>query len=108
NGLGHCGACHTPKNVMFGDKKSAAFTGETVDHWFSANLTGSKTDGRGRWSKGDMVQYLKTGQNTHAVAVGSMQEVITLSTSKMQDSDLGAIAEYLKSLPTKGEVEPKT
>ena len=42
NGLGHCGACHTPKNVMFGDKKDAAFTGETIDHWFSANLTGSK------------------------------------------------------------------
>jgi mono/diheme cytochrome c family protein len=108
NGLGHCGACHTPKNVMFGDKKDAAFTGETVDHWFSANLTGSKRDGLGRWSAADIVQYLKTGQNTHAVAVGSMQEVITLSTSKMQDRDLGAIAEYLKSLPAQAATNPKS
>jgi mono/diheme cytochrome c family protein len=107
NGLGHCGACHTPKNVMFGDKKDAAFTGETVDHWFSANLTGSKRDGLGSWSKNDIVQYLKTGQNTHAVAVGSMQEVITLSTSKMQDGDLAAIAEYLTSLPAQAAVNPK-
>lgn len=107
NGLGHCGACHTPKNVMFGDKKDAAFTGETVDHWFSANLTGSKRDGLGSWNKADIVQYLKTGQNTHAVAVGSMQEVITLSTSKMQDGDLAAIAEYLKSLPAQAAASPK-
>ena len=36
-----------------------------------------------------------------------MQEVITLSTSKMQDSDLAAIAEYLKSLPAQAEAHPK-
>lgn len=107
NGLGHCGACHTPKNAMFGDKKDAAFTGETVDHWFSANLTGSKGDGLGKWNKADIVQYLKTGQNSHAVAVGSMQEVITLSTSRMLDADLAAIAEYLKSLPSQAAANPK-
>jgi mono/diheme cytochrome c family protein len=107
NGLGHCGACHTPKNVLFGDKINVAFTGETLDHWFSANLTGSKQDGLGTWSKADIVQYLKTGQNTRAIAVGSMQEVVTLSTSKMQDSDLGAIAEYLKSLPAQSTAVPE-
>jgi mono/diheme cytochrome c family protein len=94
--------------VLFGDKKDAAFTGETLDHWFSANLTGSKRDGLGRWSMADIMQYLKTGQNMHAVAVGSMQEVITLSTSKMQDGDLAAIAEYLKSLPAQAEANPKS
>jgi mono/diheme cytochrome c family protein len=107
NGLGHCGACHTPKNVIFGDKKDAAFTGETIDHWFSANLTGSRRDGLGHWTTADIVQYLKTGQNSHAVAVGSMQEVITLSTSKMKDSDLAAVAEYLKSLPAQADAHPK-
>jgi mono/diheme cytochrome c family protein len=107
NGLGHCGACHTPKNALFGDKKDAVFTGETIDHWFSANLTESKRDGLGSWNSADIAQYLKTGQNTHAVAVGSMQEVITLSTSKMQDADLSAIAEYLKSLPAQKTADPK-
>lgn len=108
NGLGHCGACHTPKNVVFGDKKNVEFTGETIDHWFSANLTGNKRDGLGRWSKAEIVQYLKTGQNMHAVAVGPMQEVITLSTSRMQDGDLAAIAEYLKSLPAQAEVSSES
>jgi mono/diheme cytochrome c family protein len=36
-----------------------------------------------------------------------MQEVIMLSTSRMQDSDLGAIAEYLKSLPAQSAANPK-
>ena len=62
----------------------------------------------GTWSKADIVQYLKTGQNTRAIAVGSMQEVIMLSTSKMQDSDLNAIAQYLKSLPAQNAASPKT
>jgi mono/diheme cytochrome c family protein len=101
NGLGHCGACHTPKNAMFGDRKDAAFTGETIDYWFSANLTGSRRDGLGDWSAADIVQYLKTGRNEHAAAAGSMLEVITTSTSRMRDGDLAAIAEYLKSLPPK-------
>jgi mono/diheme cytochrome c family protein len=108
NGLGHCGVCHTPKNIVFGDKKTAMFTGETLDHWFSANLTGDKRDGLGRWSKADIVRYLRTGQNTRAVAVGSMQEVISLSTSKMADSDLDAIAEYLKGLPAQSEIDRKS
>lgn len=101
NGLGHCGECHTPKNVLFGDEKGKTFTGETIDGWFSSNLTGARRDGLGGWSGADVVEYLKTGRNRHAVATGPMQEVVTGSTSLMHDDDLAAIAEYLKSLPPK-------
>ena len=107
NGLGHCGECHTPKNALFGDRRDKAFTGETIDGWFSSNLTGARRDGLGGWSAGDVVEYLKTGRNRHAVAAGPMQEVITVSTSLMGDGDLAAIAEYLKSLPPKETAEPK-
>jgi mono/diheme cytochrome c family protein len=107
NGLGHCGECHTPKNALFGDEKGNAFTGETVNDWFSANLTGSERDGLGKWSVGEIVQYLKAGRNVHAVASGSMQEIVTVSTSLMNDGDLTAIAEYLKSLPPQKATSPK-
>jgi mono/diheme cytochrome c family protein len=46
NGPGHCAACHTPKNVMFGDRNKLAMTGETIDNWFAANLTAGQRDGR--------------------------------------------------------------
>lgn len=99
NGLGHCGACHTPKTALFGDIKGRALTGGTVTHWFAANLTGSTVDGLGTWRHDDVVQFLATGHNRYAIAAGSMQEKVTSSTSHMRDADRSAIATYLKSLP---------
>jgi mono/diheme cytochrome c family protein len=77
---------------------SKALTGAVLENWFSANLTGAKVDGLGSWSAADVAQYLATGHNRYATAAGSMQEKITLSTSRMMDSDRLAIAAYLKDL----------
>jgi mono/diheme cytochrome c family protein len=99
NGLGHCAECHTPKNILFGDKKDNALTGGTQEGWFSANLNGNMHGGLGKWSAAEIVQYLKTGRNKYAWAAGSMQEKVSSSTSHMRDDDLMAIAVYLKSLP---------
>src|SRR5579863_6148619 len=32
-GLAHCGACHTPRNVLGAERTSAAFSGGDVDDW---------------------------------------------------------------------------
>jgi mono/diheme cytochrome c family protein len=98
-GLGHCGACHTPKDRLFGDEMNRVYQGGVVDNWFAANLTPAPRDGIGAWSEADIVQFLKTGRNQFTTAAGSMQDVITLSTSRMTDADLMAIATYLKALP---------
>src|SRR5665213_3172560 len=42
NGLGHCASCHTPKTVLFGDKRDQALEGGVVDHWFAPNITGGE------------------------------------------------------------------
>lgn len=99
NGIGHCGGCHTPKNFLFADKTEQAFQGDVVDGWFAANLTGTKSDGLGYWTEADLVQYLRTGKNRFGNVTGSMQGVVSFSTSRMSDTDLVAIATYLKSLP---------
>lgn len=98
NGVGHCGGCHTPKNFFFADKTAQAFQGDVIDGWFAANLTESQPDGLGSWTESDLVQYLRTGKNRYGYVTGSMQEVISESTSRMSDTDLAAIASYLKSL----------
>lgn len=98
-GLGHCGACHTPKNLLFGDQMNRSYEGGLVDHWFAANLTPAPRDGLGAWNTGDIVQFLKTGRNRFSTAAGSMQDVIARSTSRMTDADLMAIATYLAALP---------
>ena len=50
------------------------------------------------WSAEDVATYLKTGHNRHAAAAGLMGEVVDLSTSKMTDDDVKAIAAYLKDV----------
>jgi mono/diheme cytochrome c family protein len=96
-GLGHCGECHTPKNMLGGDRTSAPYRGGLLQGWFAPNITGTPRIGVGDWSVDDIVEYLKTGHNAHAAASGPMAEEIVNSSSRMTDADLKAIAVYLKS-----------
>src|SRR3546814_11598338 len=56
-------------------------------------------DGLGQWTENDIAEYLKTGSNRHGSAVGPMAEVVSFTTSRLNDADLKAIAVYLKDLP---------
>ena len=97
-GPGHCGTCHTPKTLLGADR-AAALTGASLQGWFSPEITGAKPRGIGGWSADDIVTYLKSGWNAHAVASGPMAEVVERSTSQMTEDDLNAIAVYLKDQP---------
>ena len=103
-GPGHCGSCHTPRGLAFNEKaldESAApfLAGALLDGWYAPSLRGDHNTGLGRWSEAQIVQFLKTGRNEHAVVYGSMTEAFNNSTQFMTDQDLMAIARYLKSLP---------
>ena len=99
-GLGHCGACHTPRGIAFqekamtneGSKGKFFLAGETVEAWRALSL-------RNLWTVEDTVLLLKTGQNRFTSVSGNMVEVIHHSTQYFSDGDLTAIATYLKSLP---------
>ncbi len=104
-GVGHCGACHTPKNMFGADKRSRAFGGGPVQGWFAPRLDGADRSGLKSWSVEDVAEYLQSGRNGKSHADGLMAEVIVNSTSKMRDSDVRAIAVYLKDLPA-GAPEP--
>jgi mono/diheme cytochrome c family protein len=98
SGAAHCGACHAPKN-LFGADKGTALTGTSLQGWFAPDLTGDRNAGLGSWSTADVVEYLQTGRNNHSIASGPMAEAVENSTSKMNNTDLQAIAVYLKDLP---------
>jgi mono/diheme cytochrome c family protein len=93
-GAGHCGTCHTPKNVF-----GAAFGGGLVQDQFAPRLDAAPRSGLKSWSVDDIVEYLRSGRNGRSHAGGLMAEVVANSTSKMSDSDVRAIAVYLKDLP---------
>jgi mono/diheme cytochrome c family protein len=98
-GLGHCGACHTPKNWLGADRTSALFKGGKFEDWFAPNVTDDALKGLNGWSVDDIAEYLQTGRNTYAQAGGPMGEVVQYSTSHMTRQDIEAIALYLKGLP---------
>jgi len=103
-GLGHCGACHTPRGLLLQeqalDESGEAFlSGALLDHWFASSLNGDPNAGLGRWNETDIAEFLKTGKNRFGTAFGTMVEVVNNSTRHMSDADLRGIATYLKSLP---------
>jgi mono/diheme cytochrome c family protein len=98
-GLGHCGACHTPRNLFGAAKGGERFQGASLQDWYAPSLAGDLRSGLGGWSADELVTFLKTGRNDRTVAYGPMSEVITNSTSKLSDADLKSIAAYLKDMP---------
>jgi alcohol dehydrogenase (quinone), cytochrome c subunit len=103
-GLGHCGACHTPRGIAWQEKalddSSADYlSGAELDAWYAPDLRGDMRNGLGTWSKDDIVAFLKNGHNRGGTAFGSMIDVVNNSTPYLSDGDIDAIADYLKSLP---------
>ena len=105
-GLGHCGACHTPFNAFGANKADKYLQGNQIDYWTAPNITNDTQSGLGKWSVEDIVQYLKTGQTGKTLANGPMKDVIENSTSKMPEADLKAIAVYLKERGAAGSPAP--
>jgi mono/diheme cytochrome c family protein len=99
-GLAHCGACHTPDNWLGGTKHSEPFEGGDAGlHWSAPGLGSNIRDGVGGWSTAEIVEYLKTGANIKSASAGPMSDVVMNSTQYLSDTDLNAIALYLKERP---------
>jgi len=102
-GLGHCGACHTPRGFAWQEKAldddtSGYLSGALLDAWYAPNLRGEVRTGLGVWPKDDVADFLKHGHNRGETAFGSMIDVVNNSTPYLSDGDVKAIAVYLKSL----------
>ncbi len=101
-GLGHCIACHAPRNRFGATNASEGFAGGmTPDQaWYASPLTNDPVTGLGKWSAQDIAALLKTGTSIHSTATGPMAQVVINSTQYLTQSDAMAIGTYLKTLPT--------
>lgn len=110
-GLGHCGACHTPRGFAIEEKalddsSSVYLQGAELDAWSAPNLRGDLRTGLGGWSADDIDAFLKTGHNDKGVAFGSMLDVVNNSTPYLTADDTKAMAVFLKSLPATADQAP--
>jgi len=101
-GLGHCAACHTPKNAAQAPIEGQAFAGGSIDNWYAPNITSDPKEGIGAWSNDKIVAYLKKGAaQGKGAAFGPMAQTVHDSLSHLTDADLQDIAVYLKTIPPK-------
>jgi fructose 5-dehydrogenase cytochrome subunit len=100
NVLGHCGACHTPRNFAFAEQSGSPLSGGQLGAWRTPNITSDELSGIGAWHEDELVQYLRTGRaEGKAQAAGGMAEAIENSLQFLTDDDLRAIVVYLKATP---------
>ncbi|WMD20889.1 cytochrome c [Achromobacter seleniivolatilans] len=98
--LAHCSTCHTPRNALMAEDKNRNFAGASLGAWYAPNITSDPISGIGGWSIEELFAYLKTGHaQGKAQAAGPMLEAVDHSFSKLTDSDLQAIAAYVKTVP---------
>lgn len=104
-GLGHCGACHTPRAITLQEVALTAgdgsrfLAGSQFNGWFAPSLRGEAVAGLGRWAGADIEEFLASGRTGKFTAFGEMGEVVLHSTQFMTPADRAAIASFLHTLP---------
>ncbi|MCW5234630.1 molybdopterin cofactor-binding domain-containing protein [Verminephrobacter eiseniae] len=107
NGLGHCGACHTPRNALGAEQGGSAFlSGAMVDGWEAPALT-QLSKATVPWDTDALYRYLRNGHSPrHGIAGGPMAEVVR-ELAQVPDADVRAMAVYLGSFNPEPVAQPQ-
>jgi len=96
-GLGHCGSCHTPRNVLGAEKKGSRYAGGVAEGWNAPPLDASLATAH-HWTVDQLAEYLSTGwHKLHGAAAGPMADVAR-NLAQASKGDVHAIATYVASL----------
>jgi mono/diheme cytochrome c family protein len=106
-GPGHCGECHTSRDMLGGLKKSLWLAGAPNPEGKGTipNITPSE-DGL-TWSEQEIVDTFKTGFTPDFDTLGGRMGAVQENLSHLPDADLQAIAAYLKAVPPLPDAVPK-
>ncbi len=99
-GPGHCGECHTSRNLAGGSDYSRWLAGAPAaeGEGFVPNITGGEK-GIGSWSANDIAYYLESGFTPEFDSVGGAMVEVQQNMAKLTKEDRAAIAAYLKAIP---------
>jgi mono/diheme cytochrome c family protein len=97
--LGHCGECHTPRNIAFAMDNGRQFAGAMLQGWHAYNITPDQGSGLGGWSNQQLADYLKTGHGDgRGSAAGPMGEAVANSLQYLTPTDVAALVSYLRKV----------
>ncbi|WP_315830880.1 cytochrome c [Bradyrhizobium prioriisuperbiae] len=96
-GIGHCGACHTPRNILGAEKSHQAFAGGDAEGWHAFTIN-SASPSPVPWDVDTLNVYLRQGwHGLHGVARGPMGPVAD-NLAAVSDQDVKAIAVYVADM----------
>ena len=99
--LGHCGACHTPRNMLGAEKTGQALAGGEAEGWYAPPIQASSPAPH-PWTVAELTTYLRTGvDRAHGAAAGPMRQV-TDELATVPEADVHAMAVYVASLMPQG------
>ena len=98
-GLGHCAACHSPRNALGASGAVSDLSGGLmpVVNWYAPDLTRDAESGLASTPLPEIVRLLRTGGSATAQTSGPMGEVVQHSLQHLKEADLQAMAVYLQS-----------
>ena len=93
-GLGHCGGCHTPRNLLGAETFSRSLAGGIAEGWPAPALD-STNPSASQWDANALYRYLRTGADErHGMAGGPMAPVVH-SLADASADDVRALAVYI-------------
>jgi mono/diheme cytochrome c family protein len=106
--MGHCGECHTPRNLAYAVNNRRKFAGALTAGWRAYNITSDAKAGLATWTDNDLATYLSTGHaDGHGGAAGPMGEASDDSLTYLTPGDIHALVVYLRSVPAQDTDLPR-
>jgi nicotinate dehydrogenase subunit B len=103
NGVGHCGACHTPRDTLGAERGGTSYlAGAWVDGWEAQPLT-ALSHAPVPWSEDEVFRYLRHGHTLQHGAVAGPMAAVVRNLQEVPESDVRAMAVYVASFSTATE-----
>jgi nicotinate dehydrogenase subunit B len=100
NGVGHCSACHSPRNAFGAEQGGKAFLGGgSIDGWEAPALT-ALSQAPVPWSSDELFRYLRSGHTLHHGTVAGPMAPVVRELAALPDADIRAMATYLAGFNT--------
>ena len=95
-GLGHCGACHSPRNILGAVSRRNSYDGGDAEDWHAPALN-ANSPAPIPWDQIQLVNYLFDGWDAeHGIAAGPMAPVSNHLYDQSED-DIFALGAYFES-----------
>jgi len=99
--MGHCGECHTPRNIFGALRTDQAYAGnpQGPEDELVPNITPHKATGIGNWSRADLRLFLEYGELPDGEYVAGSMDPVAGGLQHLTPEDRDALTDYLRTLP---------